>query len=204
MSMLRQPIAFPMPVPNAFDTASFPAKRAARWRSGNFIDMEYSISPSVKTRCRKRSPKRSIERWMREHSITSTPIPMTLIKVLDSHRMPATRKSDAETHRTPKRFVRNRKQIHFVLRSFGSAACPRVAFLSMHSSIVIRHSGEHFFDRRFQANPHRVRHDCVTDVEFGQTRNLVDKRDIFVIDAVTGVNLHMGFRCCPRRRSQLL
>ena len=62
MSMLRQAIAFPMPVPNAFDTASFPAKRAAKWRAGNFIDMEYSISPSVKTRCRKRSPKRSIER----------------------------------------------------------------------------------------------------------------------------------------------
>ena len=38
------------------------AKRAARWRAGNFIDIEYAISPSVKTRCRKRSPNRSIER----------------------------------------------------------------------------------------------------------------------------------------------
>src|SRR5438477_213735 len=61
MSMLRQPIALPMPVPNAFETASFPAKRAARCRAGNFIDIEYSISPSVKTRRRNFSPKRSSE-----------------------------------------------------------------------------------------------------------------------------------------------
>src|SRR6188472_2110428 len=80
MSMLRHPIAWPIPVPKAFDTASLPAKRAARWRSGNFIDIEYSISPSVKTRCRNRSPNRSTECRMREHSITSTPIPITLMR----------------------------------------------------------------------------------------------------------------------------
>src|SRR4029450_8270617 len=80
ISMLRPPIELPIPVPKAFATASLPAKRAARCRSGNFIDIEYSISPSVKTRCRKRSPNRSMERWMREHSITSTPMPITLMR----------------------------------------------------------------------------------------------------------------------------
>jgi hypothetical protein len=58
---------------------------------------------------------------------------------------------------------------------------------------IICHSGEHFLNGIFQADPHRTRYDCVTDVEFGQTWNLVDERDVFVIDAVTGVNLHMGF-----------
>src|SRR5206468_6588726 len=77
--MLRQPMALPIPVPKAFATASLPAKRAARCRSGNFIDIEYSISPSVNTRCKNRSPNRSMECCMREHSITSTPIPITLI-----------------------------------------------------------------------------------------------------------------------------
>jgi hypothetical protein len=62
MSMLRQPIALPIPVPNALETASFAAKRAARWRAGNFIEIEYLISPSVKTRWRKRSPNRSMDR----------------------------------------------------------------------------------------------------------------------------------------------
>src|SRR4029453_2722301 len=80
ISMLGQPAPLPIPVPKAFAAASLPAKRAARCRSGNFIDIEYSISPSVNTRCRNRSPNRSIERWMREHSITSTPIPITLMR----------------------------------------------------------------------------------------------------------------------------
>src|SRR5256886_2057309 len=61
-SMSRQPIALPIPVPNAFETASFAANRAAKWRAGNFIDIEYAISSSVKIRWRNRSPKRSIER----------------------------------------------------------------------------------------------------------------------------------------------
>src|SRR5262249_36943917 len=151
ISMLRQPIVLPIPVPNAFETASLPAKRAARCRSGNFIDIEYWISPSVKTRCRNRSPNRSIERWMREHSITSTPIPITLI----------------------------------------------------FSSGIICHSGEHFLDRPFQANPHRTRYDCVTNIKFGQTWNLMDERDVFVVDAVTCVHLQIGFRCSARSPSQL-
>ena len=49
-------MALPMPVPNAFETASFAAKRAAKWRAGNFIDWQYAISPAVKMRWRKRSP----------------------------------------------------------------------------------------------------------------------------------------------------
>ena len=60
-SRSRQPIDLPMPVPNALESASFAANRAAKWRAGNFIELEYAISPSVKTRWRKRSPKRSIE-----------------------------------------------------------------------------------------------------------------------------------------------
>src|SRR4029077_8485293 len=155
ISMLRQPIALPIPVPNAFATASLPAKRAARCRSGNFIDNEYSISPSVKTRCRKRSPNRSMECWMREHSITSTPIPITLMR--NCHRV-------------------EDNAIHLCL-SFG----------------IICHSGEHFLDGIFQPNPHRTRYDCVADVEFAQTWNLVDERDVFVIDAVARVHLHIRF-----------
>jgi len=58
---------------------------------------------------------------------------------------------------------------------------------------IIRHRGEHFFDGIFQANPHRPRYDRVTDVQFGQIRNLLNERDVLVIDAVTGVNLHAGF-----------
>src|SRR5881227_383395 len=158
MSMLRQPIALPIPVPNAFATASLPAKRAARCRSGNFMDIEYAISPSVKTRFRKRSPNRSMECWIREHSIRSTPIPITLIGRV---RAPDT---DA-------------LQTCVLARSFG----------------IICHSGEHFFDRCFQANPHRARYDGVTNIEFGQIRNLVNERDVFVIDAVASVDLHMRF-----------
>jgi hypothetical protein len=62
-----------------------------------------------------------------------------------------------------------------------------------HSFRIICHSGEHFLDCIFQTDPHRTRYDCVTDVEFGQIRNLVNERDVLVIDAVTGVDLHMGF-----------
>src|SRR4029077_6803472 len=153
--MLRQPIALPIPVPNAFATASLPAKRAARWRSGNFIDIEYSISPSVKTRWRNRSPKRSMECWMREHSITSTPIPITLM-------------------RNCRRVGEN--AIHLCL-SFG----------------IICHSSEHFLNGVFQTHPHRTRYDCVADIEFAQTWNVVDERDVPVIDAVTSVDLHFGF-----------
>ena len=58
---------------------------------------------------------------------------------------------------------------------------------------IIRHGGEHFLDGIFQPNPHRARYNCVTDVEFGQTWNLVDERDVFVIDAVTRVDLQIRF-----------
>src|SRR4029077_3712732 len=155
MSMVRQPIALPIPVPKAFDTASLPAKRAARWRSGNFIDIEYSISPSVNTRCRKRCPNGSMECSMRAHSITSTPIPIPLMR--NCHRV-----EDNAIH---------------LWHSFG----------------VIGHSREHFLNRVFQATPHRTRYDGVTNVEFGQTRNLVDERDVFVIDTVASIDLHIGF-----------
>src|SRR5580765_4696557 len=177
MSMLRQPIALPIPVPKAFATASLPAKRAARWRSGNFIDIEYSISPSVKTRCRKRSPNRSIECWMREHSITSTPIPITLILLP----RPSGPGVVGQALRLPHRAM-----------ATGAVALQHCCSVP-HSFERICHSGEHFLDRIFQADPHRLRYDCVTDVEFGQTRNLVDERYVFVIDAVTGVDLHIGF-----------
>ena len=58
---------------------------------------------------------------------------------------------------------------------------------------IIRHCGEHFLDGIFQTHPHRTRYDCVADVEFAQTRNVVDERDVFVIDPVAGVDLHIGF-----------
>jgi hypothetical protein len=32
---------------------------------------------------------------------------------------------------------------------------------------IVDHGGEHVFYRGFQTNPHRMRYDCVTDVEFG-------------------------------------
>ena len=31
---------------------------------------------------------------------------------------------------------------------------------------IIRHRSEHFFHRGFEADPHRARDDCVTDIEF--------------------------------------
>ena len=58
---------------------------------------------------------------------------------------------------------------------------------------IIRHGGEHFLDCGFQADPHCARYDCVTDVQFGQIRNLVNERDVLVIDSVASVDLHIGF-----------
>ena len=57
------------------------------------------------------------------------------------------------------------------------------------SSRIIRHCGEHFFDRALQAHPHRARDDGVADVQFGQIRNVVDQRNVLVIDAVPDVDL---------------
>src|SRR5262249_7966685 len=165
ISMLRQPIVLPIPVPNAFATASLPANRAARWRAGNFIDIEYSISPSVKTRCKKRSPNRSIERWMRAHSTRSTPIPTTLI--WNYHRV-------------------EHKAIHF-----------------WHSSGILFHRGEHLLYRNFEPNRDRARNNSVTDVEFCQARDLMNERDIFVIDPMAGIDLKMRFRRSMCRSSQL-
>ena len=45
-----------------FCNGLFARETRGQMRAGNFIDIEYSISPSVKTRWRKRSPNRSIER----------------------------------------------------------------------------------------------------------------------------------------------
>src|SRR5215510_364483 len=141
ISMLRQPIALPIPVPNAFETASLPAKRAARCRSGNFIDMEYSISPSVKTRCRNRSANRSIECWIRAHSITSTPIPITL---MSGSLVESLYRADVTLER-----------------------CNESRTISARSSGIIRHRTEHFFHRGFEADQHRPRDDGVTNVELG-------------------------------------
>ena len=58
---------------------------------------------------------------------------------------------------------------------------------------IIRHGGEHFLNRIFQTHPHRTRYDRVANIEFAQTWNLVDERDVFVIDAVASVDLHIGF-----------
>src|SRR6266480_61463 len=59
------------------------------------------------------------------------------------------------------------------------------------SSGIILHRGQHFLHCASQSPPNRARRNRVTDVEFGQIRNLMDDRDIFVIDAVTGVDLEM-------------
>ena len=61
------------------------------------------------------------------------------------------------------------------------------------SSGIICHSGEHFLNGIFQTNPHRTRYDCVADIEFAQTGNLVNERDVLVVDPVASVNLHIGF-----------
>jgi len=53
----------------------------------------------------------------------------------------------------------------------------------------ICHCSEHFFHGSIKPNPNGPRYDGVTNVELGQTRNLVDKLDIFVVDAVAGVDL---------------
>jgi hypothetical protein len=76
--MLRQPIALPIPCRSfchclfARETRSQMALREFhRHRIFNFTICENAMQ--------KPSPNRSMERWMREHSITSTPIPITLI-----------------------------------------------------------------------------------------------------------------------------
>jgi hypothetical protein len=57
------------------------------------------------------------------------------------------------------------------------------------SSWIFRHRSEHFFYGSIKPNPNSARHDGVTNVELGQTWNLIDKRDIFVVDAVAGIHL---------------
>ena len=59
------------------------------------------------------------------------------------------------------------------------------------SSGIFRHSSEHFFDGCLQPDPHRSRDNRVTNVQFGETRDVMDKCDVFVIDTVTGVDLHV-------------
>src|SRR5205085_3824100 len=168
MSMFRQPIALPMPVPNALETASLPANRAARWRAGNFIDIEYSISPSVKTRRRNFSPNRSSECSMRAHSTRSTPIPSTLM---------------CEAH------CPFSKQPSLLSDPglLSSQLCSR------HSSVVVSHRTQEFLNRVFNSDEHRPRHDRVPNVQLCEMRDLVNKRDVGVIDPVPGVDLQFQF-----------
>src|SRR5882724_11589385 len=61
------------------------------------------------------------------------------------------------------------------------------------SSWIDLDRAEHFFHGCFETDPHRPRDDRVTNVEFAQRRDLVDELDVFVIDAMTSVDLQMGF-----------
>ena len=113
---------------------------------------------------------------MRAHSIISTPMPITLmecrplnrriVESLNRYTDPMQRCSDVTNHVNGfSAFIRDNSPLRTSI-SLTAVSKP---------------------------DPHRARDDGVTDVEFGQTRNLVDERDVFVIDAVTGVDLHMGF-----------
>ena len=74
----------------------------------------------------------------------------------------------------------------------GAAAlqCSRILACS---SWVVLHRGKHFFHGCFESDPHRARDNGVTNVEFAQRGNLMDELDVFVVDAVTSVDLQMGF-----------
>ena len=75
------------------------------------------------------------------------------------------------------------------LRSATGAVALQFCGNVRYSSGILSHRGEHFFHGGFEPDPHRARDDGVANVELGQRRNLMDERDIFVIDAVTDVNL---------------
>src|SRR5207302_62329 len=55
---------------------SLAANRAAKWGAGCRWRVQYAISPAVNTRCRKRSPCRSIAPAIRPISVASRPSPM--------------------------------------------------------------------------------------------------------------------------------
>src|SRR6266403_2432856 len=105
---------------------------------------------------------------MRTHSTKSTPMPRTLINLLNSQPIPSTRESDARTRSHSKSFakpisrVRNSREAPLVRGVFAP-----VSLLDRTSSGIIRHRGEHFFYGSFQSDPHRARNDGMTDVELG-------------------------------------
>src|SRR5437660_7884359 len=135
---------------------------------------------------------------MRAHSTRSTPIPITLIWNSD-------RASARERHRFRLSLAKGEGRVRVLLSPGQWLLIPSPlsspllkgrgesssSVLSAHSSGILRHRSNHFFHRGLKPNPHRARHDGVTDVEFRQKRNLVDERDIFVVDAVAGVDLEM-------------
>src|SRR5213596_1616915 len=103
---------------------------------------------------------------MRAHSTRSTPVPITLIS-------------------------RELWGVCVERRLLASDTDALQRGTSAHSSGVLRHCSEHFFHCNVKPHPNRPRHDRVTDVQLGQTRNLVDKLDILVVDAVAGVDLEI-------------
>ena len=83
---------------------------------------------------------------------------------------------------------------HFARSAFGvRGVFAPLSLLERTSSGIICHRGEHFFYSGFQSDPHRARDDGVTNIQFRQTRNLVDERNIFIIDPVAGIDLKMRF-----------
>ena len=66
-----------------------------------------------------------------------------------------------------------------------------LSLLECTSSGILRHGGEHFFNGCLQPDPHRSRDNRVANVQFGETRDMMDECDVFVIDTVTGVDLHV-------------
>ena len=106
-------------------------------------------------------------------------------------------KIDANTdHAHFARWSERRRIVGQALRLPGGTRATEAVALQFcgnvrHSSGILRHGSEHFFHSGFQSDPHRARNDGVTNIELGQTGNLMDERDILVIDTVTSIDLQI-------------
>src|ERR1700756_320807 len=70
-----------------------------------------------------------------------------------------------------------------------STLMAKVSIHLAHSPVIILHKREHFAHGVFPAHKNCARNNGVSDVELGQMRNLVNERDVSIIDAMAGVDL---------------
>ena len=137
--MLRQPIALPIPVPNAFETASLRGETRSQMARREF------------------HRHRIFDFTVGKNTMEKT-VPETIDGMLNAR-----------------------------------ASRPDRLRCQAHSSGIIRHRGEHFLHGVIESNGHRTRYNRVADIQLGETRDLANQLDIFVINAVACVDLEVGF-----------